>query len=62
MQLFVTWPAGSKQKPQYLSNAGFFYQGKVSKPKFYLLQKTFPQNLKEYSNVQYKSEYCAVSM
>jgi hypothetical protein len=28
MQSFVTWPAGSKQKPQ-----GFFYQGKVPKHK-----------------------------
>jgi hypothetical protein len=33
MQSFVTWPAGSKQKPQDLSNAGFFYQGKVHKHK-----------------------------
>ena len=33
MQSFDTWPAGSKQKPQDLSNAGFFYQGKVSKHK-----------------------------
>jgi hypothetical protein len=33
MQSFVTCPAGSKQKPQDLNNAGFFYQGKVSKHK-----------------------------
>ena len=31
MQSFVTWPTGSKQEPRDLSNAGFFYQGKVSK-------------------------------
>jgi len=33
MQSFVTLPALSKQKPQDLSNAGFFDQGKVSKHK-----------------------------
>jgi hypothetical protein len=33
MQSFLTWPAGSKHKPQDQSNAGFFYQGKVRKNK-----------------------------
>ena len=33
MQSFVTWSAGSKQKPQDLSNAGFFYKGKVHEHK-----------------------------
>ena len=33
VQSFVNWPAVSKQKPKDLSNAGFFYQCKVSKNK-----------------------------
>jgi len=39
MQSFVTWPADSKQKPQDLGNAGFFYQRKVSKHKSLFITK-----------------------
>jgi len=40
MQSFVTWPAGSKQKPQDLSNAGLFYQGKISKHKSLFIKES----------------------
>jgi hypothetical protein len=49
MQSFITWPAGSKQKPQDLSNAGFFYQGKVHKYKsMFIIENHF---LKPWTNV-----------
>jgi hypothetical protein len=54
MQSFVTWPAGSKQKPQELSNAGFFYQGKVSKHKSLFIT----ENISSKPKLMYKWFIC----
>jgi len=54
MQSFVTRPAGSKQKPQDLSNAGFFYQGKLSKHKSLFIT----ENISSKPKLIYKGFLC----
>ena len=46
MQSFDTWPAGSKQKPQDLSNASCFFQGKLSKHKSLFITENISSILK----------------
>jgi hypothetical protein len=62
MQSYATWPAISKQKPESLSNAGFFCTGKELHTKACLLQKNIsskPSNVQIFFFVTSRHDHTA---